>query len=79
MAGIEPATSAWKAEVLPLNYIRGIVYKSNYYKTNFAFAVIQYSSNCTNVKDFLANFVIDLTKTRNSPDPFRCDLGLLAL
>jgi len=22
MAGIEPATSAWKAEVLPLNYIR---------------------------------------------------------
>ena len=24
MAGIEPATSAWKAEVLPLNYIRNV-------------------------------------------------------
>ena len=24
-AGIEPASSAWKAEVLPLNYARGLV------------------------------------------------------
>lgn len=39
MAGIEPATSAWKAEVLPLNYIRKIAYKIRDFKTKFAFAV----------------------------------------
>ena len=26
VAGIEPASSAWKAEVLPLNYTRGTLY-----------------------------------------------------
>ena len=29
VAGIEPAYSAWKADVLPLNYTRGIL-RSNY-------------------------------------------------
>ena len=44
MAGIEPATSAWKAEVLPLNYIR---------KTHLIYAVTNYSSNCAIVKKIL--------------------------
>ncbi len=47
MAGIEPATSAWKAEVLPLNYIR----KNTFYMC----AVNKYSSNCAIVKKFLTN------------------------
>ena len=28
VAGIEPASSAWKAEVLPLNYTRGVTFTS---------------------------------------------------
>lgn len=44
MAGIEPATSAWKAEVLPLNYIR---------KTHLIYAITNYSSNCAIVKKIL--------------------------
>ncbi len=46
MARIELATSAWKAEVLPLNYIR----KLDYYKCIFLHAVIDFSSDRAIVK-----------------------------
>ena len=31
VAGIEPASSAWKAEVLPLNYTRGTLFSALLY------------------------------------------------
>ena len=46
MAGIEPATSAWKAGVLPLNYIR--MYAFNFYLLH---AVTKYTSDRNIVKD----------------------------
>ena len=46
MAGIEPATSAWKAEVLPLNYIR--IHTSNFCLLH---AVTKYTSDRDIVKD----------------------------
>lgn len=51
MAGIEPATSAWKAGVLPLNYIR--IHTSNFCLLH---AVTKYTSDRDIVKDlFLKN------------------------
>lgn|GEM_PF-1234783 len=46
MAGIEPATSAWKAGVLPLNYIR--IHAFNFYLLH---AVTKYTSDRDIVKD----------------------------
>ena len=51
MAGIEPATSAWKAEVLPLNYIRIFICVA--LNLHLLYAVINYSSDRTIVKKFL--------------------------
>ena len=48
MAGIEPATSAWKAGVLPLNYIR--MYTFNLY---LLYAITKYTSDRNIVKDLL--------------------------
>ena len=51
MAGIELATSAWKAGVLPLNYIR--IHASNFC---LLYAVTKYTSDRDIVKDlFLKN------------------------
>lgn len=43
MAGIEPALSAWKAEVLPLNYIREKVER----KTRFELATLALARRCS--------------------------------
>ena len=52
MAGIEPATSAWKAEVLPLNYIRVFICVA--LNLHLLYAVINYSSDRAIVKFFCA-------------------------
>lgn len=36
--GIEPSTSAWKADILPLNYAHGIEWQEN---LHYTFTVIQ--------------------------------------
>lgn len=46
MAGIEPARSAWKAGVLPLNYIRKVIFNIYYVHLN------NYSSDRVIVKSF---------------------------
>ncbi len=43
MAGIEPATTAWKAVVLPLNYIRKIMER----KTRFELATLALARRCS--------------------------------
>ena len=50
MAGIEPAISAWKAEVLPLNYIRILLI------VNLLYAVTKYSSDRAIVKFFCTKY-----------------------
>jgi hypothetical protein len=74
MAGIEPATSAWKAEVLPLNYIR--IFLNLHLNLHLLYAVTNYSSDRTIVKKFLLSLA--RIKTRNIPDPFQCDLAPLS-
>ena len=51
MARIELATSAWKAEVLPLNYIRVFICVAS--NLHLLYAVIYYSSDRAIVKFFL--------------------------
>ena len=50
MAGIEPAISAWKAEVLPLNYIRIIL------NLHLLYAVTNHSSDRVIVKFFCTKY-----------------------